>query len=163
FPVEDSVPSVVTNATRDSTYTFVRTEDALDNDPNIRAGKVWVHVQSNIGPSATLVWTDLDAPATPGKKALLFNPAAIALPAGWPPFTFRVFVVGADKKLYSRDIGTSGSPVAGWQPYDVAGEPACNSSPFVVAAGSTLLVFVTDESGVVHRLTVDPPAGRVWN
>lgn len=163
FPVEDSIPSVITNAAGNSTYAFVRTEDALDNDPAVKAGKLWVHLQFNIGSNTAPLWTDLNAPPTPGKKALLLNPAAVVLPAGWPVTTFaRVFVVGVDKKLYSRDISSTGIPTADWQSYTVAGEPSCISSPFVTVSGSTLLVFVSGENGDVHRLAVDPVGPPQW-
>ncbi len=154
FPVEDSVPSVITNSTRDLIYAFVKTEDALDEDPNNRAGKVWVHFHQSSGPNTNPIWVDLDAPPTPGKKTLLFNPAAVALPAGWPLFDFaRVFVVGGDKKLYSRDITNTGTPfTTAWQSYNMAGEPMCSSSPFVTVSDSTILVFVTGEDGIVHRM-----------
>jgi hypothetical protein len=164
FPIEDSVPSVITNAAGNSTYAFVRTEDALDNDPTVKAGKVWVHFQFNIGSNTAPIWTDLNGPPTPGKRALLFNPAAVVLPTGWPPATFaRVFAVGADKRLYFRDISSSALPTAtDWQPFTAAGEPSCSSSPFVTVSGSTLLVFVSGENGVVHRLAVGPTGPPQW-
>lgn len=163
FPVEDSVPAVITNATKDSIFAFVRTEDAQDEDPLNRAGKVWLHFHLSSSTGNNPRWLDLDAPPTPEKKTLLFNPAAVPVPSGWPPFVFaRVFAVGGDKKLYSRDISNAGSPVADWQPYTGTFEPACKSSPFVTVEGSTIFVFVTGEDGVVHRLTVPNGGAFSW-
>jgi len=162
FPVEDSVPAAITDALGNIVFTFVRSEDALDEDPANRAGKLWVHSHLSSGPNTNPIWFDLDAPPIPEKKTLRFNPVAVALPAGWPAFLFaRVFVVGGDKKLYSRDISNAGGPIGTWQPYNFALEPTCNSSPFVTVAGSNLLVFVTGDDGVVHRLTV-ASGGAAW-
>jgi Baseplate J-like protein len=154
-PVEDSVPSVITNATGDLIYAVVKTENAIDPDPANKAHKIWVNFhRSN---EATSTWADLDAPPVgAGPKHVTFNPVAVALPGASPAFA-RVFVVGADGKLYSRDINNTPSASADWQPHDSPSGQPWASSPFVTTSGAIVLVFLTGGDGIVHRFD-----GTTW-
>ncbi|MDQ3773301.1 MAG: hypothetical protein M3461_02435 [Pseudomonadota bacterium] len=89
------------------------------------------------------------------------NPAAVRLPPGFPAFG-RVFVVGGDGKLYSRDITAASATQGDWQRYDPPGGQVWASSPFVTVAGSSLLVFLTDVDGFVNQLTLDAAGGVEW-
>ena len=148
-PREDSVPSTI--ATSDLIYTFVVTEDAFAADPANVANKIWIQFHRSDGTSKS--WTDLDAPAAAtGAKQAKFNPAALLVPGG-SPFA-RVFVVGGDGKLYSRDVSSTPATVTlVWDEYNSpTGQPFV-SSPFVAVNGSDILVFVNGSDGFVHRLT----------
>ena len=162
LPLEDSIPSAISNSTGDSIYVFVKTEDVLDQDPGGRAGKLWVLSRApNINPA----WIDLGAPQIT-EKGFRFNPAGIAFPTGWPIFMFgRVFIVGGDGKLHSRDISSVGAPQGVWKTYEdnisAPGQP-WKSSPFVTFSGSTILVFVVGSDGLVYRLTIGPTSSASW-
>jgi hypothetical protein len=161
FPVEDSIPSAIADKGSGSIYVFVKTEDALDEEPNNRAGRLWVHFHLSSG--ANPDWFDLDAPPSTGKKRVNFNPAAVVLPNGWPVTVFaRVFVVGSDSKLYSKEILGTGKPQGPWTLHDAAGGPKWASSPFVVVAAPNILVFITGEDGVVYQGTLAPSLNMVW-
>jgi hypothetical protein len=154
FPVEDSVPSAITNTAGDQIYLFINTEDALDADPGNRARKLWVHRHLTGAP----ILRDLDAPGpASGKRTILFNPAGVVLPGSTPAFA-RVFAVGGDGSLHSRDIPAD-LPLpllTNWQGHtSLQGQP-WKSSPFVTSLGSKHVVFITGSDGFVHRLTIDP-------
>jgi hypothetical protein len=160
FPVEDSIPSAIADKASGSIYVFVKTEDALDEEPNNRAGRLWVHFHLSSG--ANPDWFDLDAPPSTAKKRVNFNPAAVVLPNGWPVTVFaRVFVVGSDGKLYSRGILGTGKPQDSWTLHD-AGGPRWASSPFVTIAAPNILVYITGEDGVVYQGTLPPSLNMVW-
>jgi predicted phage baseplate assembly protein len=160
FPVEDSVPSAIADKASGSIYVFVKTEDALDEEPNNRAGRLWVHFHLSTGANAD--WFDLDAPPSTSKKRITFNPAAVVLPSVGPAFG-RVFVVGSDGKLYSRGILGTGKPQDSWSRHDAPGGPKWASSPFVIVAGPNILVYITGEDGVVYQGTLAPPSlNMVW-
>jgi hypothetical protein len=157
LPVEDSIPAAITDSTGDLIYVFVRTEDSRAADRENQADKLWVHFHRSDGSNRT--WIDLDAPpAGSASRQLKFNPGVVVLQPGSAAFA-RVFVVGRDDKLYSRDISTAPAALGtDWQLYDSpAGQP-WKSSPFVTADGSTVLVFITGDDGVVHRLTLNGAA-----
>ena len=162
FPVEDSIPAAITTAAGDAIFVFVKTEDTLDSEVNNRANKLWGHFHLSTGPNTNPFWFDLDAPdASGGKKFIRFNPAAVALPPGWPAFIFAtVFVVGSDRKLHFNSINSAGVSLGGWF-HHVVGEPTCNSSPYVVTAGSDIFAYVTGDDGVVYRLDLTL-ASTVW-
>lgn len=158
FPVEDSVPSAIADKASGSIYVFVKTEDALDEEPNNRAGRLWVHFHLSSGANAD--WFDLDAPPSTGKRRIIFNPAAVVMPSG--AAFGRVFVVGGDGKLYSRGILGTGKAQDAWSQHDAAGGPKWASSPFVIVAAPNIVVFITGEDGVVYRGTLPPSLPMVW-
>ena len=153
LPLEDSIPSAITNDSS-GIFVFVNTKDSVAaNDP---ANKIWVHFHNSNQNTGT--WIDLDAPGTAAQKVRLrFSPAAVRLPPSWVDFA-RVFVVGADGKLYSRAL----SLIGGWDDHGSPGV-AIDSPPFVVVAGAKIFVFVNglvDGVGIVHWLTLErTPAG----
>ena len=158
FPREDSVPATI--ATGDLIYTFVVTEDAFATDPANTANKIWVQFHRSNGTSRS--WTDLDAPAAAtGARQAKFNPAAVLMPVGSAVFA-RVFVVGGDGKLYSRDVSsTPAALTATWDEYNSpTGQPFV-SSPFVTIIGADTLVFVNGTDGFVHLLTLNA-GGAAW-
>lgn len=131
-----STPAVVTdNAGRIAV--FVPADD----------GKIYVRY---LHPQAPVEreWKSLKQ--TPGN--LQFNPAVIHAGGLW-----HVFAV-ADNKLYSLELGPAAVGTApensdiaiDWFP--INDSPQVDSSPFVVADGSSFAVFVTDVDGVVRML-----------
>jgi len=145
LPLAGSAPAAATD-NADGIFVFVNTQDTLT--PQEPTSKIFVNFhRSN---QAVGTWTNLEAPDA--QKRLTFSPAAVRAPNGFP----RVFIVGEDGKLYSREF----SPVGVWldhgSPPGGLNEPPykLGSSPFAVVLGSVIHVFVTGE-GVVHWLPLD--------
>jgi hypothetical protein len=154
-PLEDSMPSAITES--DQIYVFVNTEDTTATDPTKKASKVWVHFHRADGSGAN--WIDLDAPPTgTDVKQVTFSPAAV-LVSGGSPFA-RVFVVGADGKLYWKDITNAPGSIGGWatQPLPSGESWLVGSSPFVTTSGSDVIAFVTGDDKVVHALRMTAAA-----
>ena len=151
LPLEHSAPSAITSGFG-GIWVFVNTEDTLTADDP--ANKIWVHYHHSSQTAGS--WTDLDAPGSaPATIRLRFSPAAITPPLAWAEFS-RVFVVGADGKLYSRAM----HPISGWNDHGNPGV-SLDSPPFVVAAGDKIFVFVNGE-GVVHWLPLDHNFTAQW-
>jgi hypothetical protein len=160
-PVEDSSPSAVSDATH--TLIFVNSADGLaaENPPS----RLWVCVPDTAAPATP--WFDLGAPG-PTPPRILFSPAAVLKPAsfGPPPFETaefaRVFVVGGDKKLYSRGVKNDGRPAGNWTSHGVPPEVASLNSPaFAAASAHRILVFVNGD-GQVHRFTLNEDGTSEW-
>jgi hypothetical protein len=152
FPVEDTAPSTIKDTT-DLLYTFVKTENTQVADLATRPNKIWVFLQGAAGTNGT--WTDIDAPPAGDARQVLFNPAAIVLPAGFGAFA-RVFAISQDGKLSSRDITSAPAPLGvDWQTYNPPqGAEPFASSPFVTVRGAVVLVFITGADGIVYQATL---------
>ena len=155
-PVEDTVPSAIASPLGDKLYVFVTTEDSRVSSET--PSKVWLH--SHGTGQATGDWKDLGTPSA----QVRFSPAAIRLPSG---STFaRVFVVAADGQLYSIGVSAASAIEGDWISHGAPAGVTLDSPPFVVAAQSDVLVFVTgtdaDGNRVVHRLTLEPDQTFAW-
>ncbi|HET7620041.1 MAG TPA: putative baseplate assembly protein [Vicinamibacterales bacterium] len=145
-PLEDSIPSAIASST-DDVYVFVNTEDTLAADPAKKPTKVCVCFRP--ASSSASPWIDL---GTPTDVQVKLNPVAILLPGASPAFA-RVFVAGADGKLYSRDVSNAPAPTA--PSWTSLGSPSGTSqiacSPFVTTSASgEIFVFVIADDDLVY-------------
>src|SRR5882724_7070109 len=149
-PLEDAVPSVVSNEPGGRVLVFVTAQDSLA--PQTPAYRLWVHYHDTSQPPGT--WIDLGTPGNP-----VSNPAAVRLP-GWSHFS-RVFVV-AGNELWSRDIGDSGALQSDWQKHGRPGTVnTLDPRLFVTVSGSQVLVFVNSDQGL-ERFAAQLDTQGVW-
>jgi hypothetical protein len=149
IPPEDAVPSAIVDVLGSQIYVFVTTLDSAvaQNPPS----KIWVH--SHQSGLQTGTWTDLDTPPDAGTVAS--HPAAVRLPIGSKAFA-RVFVIGGDGKLYSRDITATVATDGDWRRFDSPTGQLWKPTLSVHSSGNQVFVFVIDLDGIVTRLALDP-------
>ena len=153
-PVEDSVPSAVTEGS--DVYLFVNTDDSMtaETPPN----RIWVQ---RLGGGLTPgTWRDLTAPG-PTPPHVKFSPAAVRLTAAWGLQFARVFAVAGDGKLYSRAIDNLATPFGNWTSHGAPPGVTLDSPLFVTIANDHVLVFVT-AADVVHRFTLASDLTPEW-